>query len=339
MRCTKCKTTISISDWKCPKCGNNLLQLGAVELEESGKKDNHGRKSLVSEELHRGFTETAQSLVSSKIGASALFVNKKLQKILARHIPDEDIEQAFDTEILPAVDSLSREKDAQGLFVRAETEIKSQLGAPVYDHYVAKGGDVLKILRAGEVALALITGDGETIDLSVKMFPFFKASEKACSIHTAGRYKVLKDAPVVKELDSWVWNHKDNLYLYDAPGWLVDRKKTLTEVIHGIVFENDYFTGGSLRTGIALYVFGRDWVMKVRRGGDTGETRTFAIANILNAQGNDKDKELLANDLHELQKLRNERMHKDVEDDEEKVRASKALTYKCLRSMPGMLVV
>jgi len=335
MKCAKCNTQVSIADRRCPQCDSDLLQFGATISYESKRREAGAAKEMFFGELRREFDDNISDLDPN---AKKIFqpVASRLKRLFTRQLSDTEVEVVFDREIMPEVEDLAKDRGCEELLQKVEKEIRERLGDHAFYHYQHRGVDVLKILRAGEIACLVIDAEGQAVDLSIKMFPFFKASEKACSIHTKDRYGVLRKTPVIKEIDDWVWNHWDEISIEDIPGWLDDRKKTLAEVVHGIIVGNEYHTGGSLRTGIALYMFGRDWTLKVAQG-NLGQTKTFQISNILNAQGSDKEKESLAYELNELQKLRNERMHKDVEDEEKMVRQSRDLSYGCLRQIPKIL--
>lgn len=176
------------------------------------------------------------------------------------------------------------------------------------------------------------------MDLSVKMFPFFKASEVACWLHIKDRYRELKGSPFVKEIAEWIGNNIDNVFIEGIPQWVVERKKTLPEILNGILVESEYHLSSSLRTGVSLYVLGRDWILRIERK-DLSRSKEFKIRNILKAKGNDKDKEFLGENLCELQILRNERVHKGIEEDEKTVQQSRMLSYNCLKKIPEILEI
>lgn len=341
MICSKCNVKVSVTDSKCPKCGHDLLQFGgAVFYEDKGKDSGRygqGVKDMVFGGLQSAWKEDFSTLDPDKRKIYSPLANK-LKAFFQRHISEGALEDFFDREVLPLVDDLSKDKDNAELFHKVESAIKENLGSAIYDHYKSKGEDVLRILRAGEIANMLIDKKAGDIDLSVKMFPYFKASEKSCWIHTKKRYRALKDNPLIEEISEWFGKNYDNIYIEEIPKWLADRKKTLIEVMNGIITENDYYVGGSLRTGIAIYVLGRTWRMKGRRS-DLSQEKTFQINNILRTGGTNSEKELLAENLQELQVLRNERMHKDVEGDENAVTQSWWKSYVCLRGIAGVLTI
>ena len=110
------------------------------------------------------------------------------------------------------------------------------------------------------------------------------------------------------------------------------------EILNGILVESKYHLSGSLRTGVSLYVLGRDWILRIERK-DLSKIKEFQIKNILKAKGTDKDKETLAESLYELQDLRNERVHRGIEENEKKVQQSRMLSYNCLKKIPGILEI
>lgn len=317
MKCAKCNTEVSIADSRCKKCGQDLLQFDSTVFYERKAKDSFD--TLGSYE---------QKMVAT--------VKNRLKTLFQRHIPEERLEDYFDREVLPAVDDLSKDRANEEVLLEIEKKIREKLEAPAYNHYSSKGQDVLRILRAGELALLLMEDKIADMDLSVKMFSYFKASEKSCRLHTRARYQELRDDPLIREISEGLGRNDDSLSIDNIPEWLIHRKKTLIEVINGVLTENDYYLGGSLRTGIAIYVLGRTWGMKVRRA-DLSKEKTFQIKNLLRAYGSDSEKEALAGRLQELQRLRNERMHTDIEGDEKAVKQSRGLAYECLRGISGAL--
>ncbi len=338
MKCAKCDTQVTVADSRCPKCNSDLLAFGATVFYEKSKHTSDVSSPATGMVFGAAANELKSSLSGfnydeKKIFSPALQV---LKSVFSRHLSDEEIEKVFASEVLPAVDDLSKDKDNAGLFRKVEAAIKSNLGDTVYEHYKAKGSDVLRILRAGELANELMDKEKGDYDLSIRMFPYFKASEKSCWMHISPRYRMLKDDSLIKELSGWLGNNKDSIDIDNIPGWLDNRKKTLIEVINGILAENEYLLGGSLRTGIALYVLGRTWNMKVQRE-DLSKDKVFQIDNLLKADGEDTERIGLAENLKELQKMRNERMHKDVEGDEKAVNQSRRLSYECLQAIPEIL--
>ena len=340
MKCAKCSTEVTVADSHCPKCKSDLLAFGSSVFYEKSKHES---------DVSSPATEVVFGAVANEFKASLSgfnFYEKKIfspalqmvKKVFSRHLSEEEIDRIFDAEILPVVDDLSKDKENEEVFRTVEENIRENLKAHAYNHYRVKGEDVLKILRAGELALILMKDKTVDMDLSVKMFPYFKASEKSCWIHTRKRYQELKDNPLIEEISEWLGRNYDNILIEEIPKWLADRKKTLIEVMNGITTENGYYVNGSLRTGIAIYALGRTWRMKVRRS-DLSQEKTFQINNILRTGGADREKELLSENLQKFQGLRNERMHKDVEGDEKAVNQSRRLSYECLKMLPELLSI
>jgi len=341
MKCKKCNSEVLISDSKCPKCGNDLHQFGSTIFyepkERDGLRSSQTIKGMVIQELSKDIREGLENLDpwERKI---FIPIESRLRTLLAQHISDSEIENIFENEIVPTVDGLSKDKATEKVFKKVEEEIKNNLGYIVYNHYKNKREDVLKILRAGEIACILIRETPENIDLSIKMFPFFKASEVACYWHIHDRYRKLKNDPIVKDIADWIGSNVDNVYIENVPKWIAERKKTLKEIINGILTENEYYLNGSLRTGISLYILGREWILKIERK-DLSKTKEFQVRNALQAKGSNEDRESLAKSLNNIQDLRNERVHKDVEDNEQMVRTSRVLSYNCLKEIPIILEI
>ena len=228
MRCKKCNSEVSISESRCPKCGNDLLQFGSTVFyepkEREGPRYGQTIKDMVVQELNKDIKGGLESLDpwERKI---FLPIENRLKTLFARHISDSEIGNIFEDEIIPSVDSLSRDKAAEKVFKRVEEEIKNNLGFAIFDHYKRKGENVLKILRAGEITCILIKEDTKKMDLSVKMFPFFKASEVACWRHIHNRYRELKDGPFIKEIIEWVGNNFDNVFIEKIPNWIAEKKR------------------------------------------------------------------------------------------------------------------
>lgn len=341
MKCKKCNSEVSISESKCPKCGNDLLQFGATTLYDPKERDKERYskriKNSILGDLGNGIKETIEGfdLQEREILQP---VERRLRSLLLRSLPDSEWENTFDNEILPIIDALSKDRSAEKILKKVEKTIEDNLGHFVFSYYKNKVVDVLKILRAGEVTCILMKEDTKEMDLSVKMFPFFKASEVACWRHIYDRYQELKGSPLIKAIAEWVGNNVDNVFIERIPNWIVERKKTLSEILHGILVESEYHLSGSLRAGISLYVLGRDWILRIERK-DLSKIKEFQIKNILKAKGTDKDKEILAENLYKLQNLRNERVHRGIEENEKAVQQSRMLSYNCLKKIPEILEI
>jgi len=339
MRCKKCNSEVVISDTKCPKCGNDLLKFGSTLFSDSFGKKAHSQtiKNMVFGDLASEIRQATGSLDPWE-KKSLLPIENNLKNLFSRRMSDSEIENIFEKEVIPGIDELSKDKATQKIFMKVEEEIKNNLGYGIFDHYKNREEGVLKILRAGEVTCILMKENMKEMDLSVKMFPFFKASEVACWLHIKDRYRELKGSPFVKEIAEWIGNNIDNVFIEGIPQWIVERKKTLPDIMDGILAANEYHLSGSLRTGVSLYVLGRNWILRIERK-DISRIKEFQIKNILKAKGNDKDKEFLAENLCELQILRNERVHKGIEDSEKTVQQSRTLSYSCLRKIPEILEI
>jgi hypothetical protein len=341
MKCKKCNAEVSIADSKCPQCGNDLLQFGATTFYDPKERDKgrYGKKikDRILGDLGKEMKKTIEGFDPQEREILQP-IETRLRSVLLRSLSDSEWEKAFDDEILPTIDALSRDRSAEKIFKKVEETIKDNLGHIVFNHYKNKVVDVLKILRAGEITCILMREDTKETDLSVKMFPFFKASELACWRHIHDRYKELKGSPLIKAIAEWIGNNVDNVFIERIPNWIVERKKTLLEILNGILVESEYHLSGSLRTGVSLYILGRDWILGIERK-DLSKIKEFQIRNILKAKGTDKDKETLAENLYELQILRNERIHRGIEENEKTVQQSRMLSYNCLKKIPEILEI
>jgi len=259
-------------------------------------------------------------------------ITHRLQNILSRHLPDSEIETFFDNEILPAIDALSREADSKRIFDLAEKEIKANLGDTVYLHYKSKSEDILKILSAGEITFYLIPNGGGHIDLSVKMFPFFKASEVACRKHSVQRYRALERHESLQELDGFIRGNMDNITGKDIPRWFEEHKKAFLNLLDMLLGRRKKSNLVNARnTGISIQIFGRETI--------TIGNRSYAINNIFDVHGSSEAKEALAKDLCELQVIRNESIHETVEDQEGTVKEARRISYRCLKLIPKILEI
>lgn len=339
MKCKKCNTEVSIADSKCPQCGNDLLQFGATTFYDPKERDKerYGKriKDRILGDLGKEVKETLEGfdLQEREILQP---IETRLRSVLMRSLPDSEWENAFDNEILPTIDALSRDRSAEKIFKKVEETIENNLGSSVFDHYKSTGEDVLKILRAGEITYILIKENAKDIDLSIKMFPFFKASEVACHLHTHSRYEELKNNSTLNSIIDWMSDKPENIFIRAVPEWLLHKMGALLETAKGIFDGNEKKFGGCLRTGISICIFGKEWIMSIKC---KDKVKEFQIKNILKAKGTDKDKESLAENLYELQILRNERVHKGIEDSEKTVQQSRTLSYSCLRKIPEILEI
>ncbi|MEI6154529.1 MAG: hypothetical protein WCQ90_10625, partial [Deltaproteobacteria bacterium] len=88
-----------------------------------------------------------------------------------------------------------------------------------------------------------------------------------------------------------------------------------------------------------LYVFGRTWTIKIIRKDrhPPGNVKPFTIDNWLKVKGTDSERIDLAGRLREIQIMRNERIHENIEDDKAIVEKGRNLSYVCLRAIPEVL--
>lgn len=332
MKCAKCKCEVSISDRTCPKCGNDLLQFRATVFYEPKDKYSQrygqGIKDMVFGGLHDEMKEHIKTL-STEDRRVLIPIENRLKSLLSKHISDLEIENIFERDILPLIDDLKKDKDAEKIINNVEEAIKNNLGSDIFNHYKYKGSDVLKILRAGEITCLMITA--KDVDLSVKMFPYFKASEVACRVHTDMRYEKLVGSTLVKEIDRWIGDNKD-IYIRDVSKWFIEEKNNFIKVIDMLLGKKPKHDLSNCRsTGVSIYIFGRESI-------EIGN-KLFTLKNIFNTTGNMEDKEKLAINLCELQDLRNKRVHEDIESDDEIARESRNLSYRCLKTIPEILKI
>ena len=342
MKCKKCNTEVSIADSKCPQCGNDLLQFGATNFYDPKERDKerYGKriKDRILGDLGKEVRETIEGfdLQEREILQP---IERRLRSVLLRSLPDSEWENAFDNEILPTIDALSKDKSAEKIFKKVEETIEHNLGRFVFNHYKNREeGKILKILRAGEITFLLIKENTENIDLSVKMFPFFKASEVACRLHTHGRYEKLREDSTLNNIIDWMGNDPGNILIRAIPDWLTSKSKmrALLETVKAIFNGNEKKFSGCLRTGISICIFGKEWIMRIER---KDKVKEFQIENILKAKGTDEDKVALAKDLNNLQELRNERVHKGIEENEKTAQQSRMLSYSCLKKIHEILEI
>jgi hypothetical protein len=346
MKCTKCNSQVSIADSKCPKCGHDLLQFGSTVSYE--RKPGYGQeiKDMVFGEVKK---DTQESLKELDHNERRIFqpLENRLLSLFSRHISEEEIEEIFDEEIIIVVEEFSKNKDAEKIFIKIEENIKKALGF-AFDHYrnnavkiiykkkgkerIIKGEDILAMLRAGEIIQLLGIDNEKDIDLSVKMFPFLKASEVACKLHSFNRYKTLRGNSEYRDKFERFVNHiNSNIknIIKDVP-WLGRHKNPFNNflsLIWGLLKGNDHYDLYNCRnTAFSLYFLG---------GGLVG----FGDNNIFNTKGLKNDKSELAEKLCDLQALRNDRIHEIIEKDELVAGKCKSDSYDCLRTMPQILPI
>lgn len=341
MKCAKCSAEVTVADSRCPKCNNDLLAFGATVFYEKSKHTSDTSSpatgmvfGAVANEFKAGLS--GFNFDEKKIFSPAL---QMLKKVFSRHLSEEEIEKVFTAEVLPAVDDLSKDSDNDDLFQKIESAIRKNLGEAVYEHYKSKGADVLRILRAGELANELMDKEKGDYDLSIRMFPYFKASERASDYHASNRLKNLIKHPKTVELDSIVKGEEDNVWGQDIPEWLEGNRQKNIKGHRGAVkgllnlllkdSPNRKNLVNSRNAGLGIYFFGRDSL-------EMRNTR-INMNNVFDANGSLSERENLARNLCELQDMRNSRMHRDVETDAQLVNDCRNLSYMGLRGIPEMM--
>lgn len=361
MKCAKCNSQVSISDSKCPKCGHDLLQFGATEFYEPTTGDS-GRnrqdvKDMAFGTVSREIRNNMKALDSNEMKILSPIENR-FKNLFKRHLSDEEFDHVFNSEIIPTLAALRRDNSAEKSLKKIEETIRSKIGDNIFQLYenpdlkvkykdrngklkIVTGNNILDILRVGEIIFDNITTAcaGLTdVDFSAGMFSFFKASEVACLLHSHDRYDGLKDSPEIKKFTNWLGNDVEDVYIERIPPWLGRRKKTLFDTVRGIYAGNRDNINGCLRTGISIFVIGRNWVMELKRK-DSSELETYQLKNYMNALGKSEDKESLAESLSRLQALRNPRVHGGVEKDKNKMDESRELSYNCLKGIYKILEI
>jgi hypothetical protein len=360
MKCAKCNSEVSIADSKCPKCGQDLLRFGSTAFYEPKGKNSQrygqGVKDMVFGASGREIKDELESLSRDERKLLSP-VENRLKGLFARHLSDEEFDEVFTREVVPTLRDLERDRNSSASLRKIEKTIRSMIGDSIFQFYerpevrieyeykgkmkVTKGTDILDILRAGEIIFDHITNAyaGLTdIDFSACMFSYFKASEVGCLLHTYDRYADLRNSDEIEKFVKWLGNDLDAVYIEKIPSWLGNRKKTLFETVHGIYRGKGDHINGSLRTGIAIYVFGRNWTIELTRKG-ASQTETYQLKNHLNALGRNEEKEILAENLSKLQALRNQKVHSELEKDRSKITESRTLSYHCLKGIYGSLEI
>lgn len=351
MKCAKCNAEVSISDSKCPQCGNDLLKFGATVFYELKEKNNQGYGQKVKDMVYGGLHAEAKGLVKAfDAEDTRIFMpifEKRFLGLISRHLSDEELDELFDEEIVPTVNDLSKDLRVEKTFGEIEKDIKGRLGNAFNSYnntnlevtYKRKGkfktvksSDILAILRAGEIFFNVI-GEIKKIDLSAKMFPFFKAPEVACRLYAMKRYKTFinneefknKIEELSKLIDGNIKNIKDIRWISRHRGPFKNFFSLIRGLLKGI--PNDDLNN-CRNTGFSIYFLGGGLI-------DFGN-RQFAF-NMFNAKGSTKDKSELAGKLCDLQESRNERIHGKIEDDEQEAQNCRNNAYYCLREIPRIL--
>lgn len=344
MKCTKCNSEISIANSKCPKCGHNLLQFGATSFYESREKDSQGYRQEIKDMVFVGLREKEHELVDSldaeEIKVFVPILEKKLSTLVLKHLSDEAIERLYSSEIMPILDELARDRNAQLIFKKVESNIKKNLGEAIFQYY-QKWPEIIKMLSAGELVYLLIKK--EDVDLSVKMFEFFKAGEVACSEHAEKRLCRLINHEIVTDVDRVIGQgsddvRKDNVVGRDIPDWFDgDRQENIRGHKKAFVILLDMLLErknknnliNSRNTGLALYIFGRD-SLEIKG-------KYVTINNIFDARGPMSAREKLARDLCEIQTVRNEKIHDGIAVQKSEVDKWKGKAYDCLQAIPAIM--
>lgn len=345
MYCVKCRAMVSIADKSCPNCKNDLLQFGATVFSLPDEKHRPaaegiiGLKKAIWEEIREDMAGQVKPLDALEASIVKPLLDDLMNRLKVRYESDEQIERAFDTQVLPAVDRLKKDPDARELLREVDDLIRSRLGEDIFRHYEDKAEDVLKILRPGEIALSwldMLAG----ADFSVILFPFFKAVEQSCRLHTEERHARLKHHSQLKEIAAWLPTSAEDLSIEDIPEWLSHkrRKDKIIKVVRGLLAGGDDRTSGALGTAVSLYLFGRTGSLEIRRL-DLNETKAFRIDNLLETAGEVTLKEDLAWRLQRLQFYRNERIHEKVETNRDMVDCVRDMAYDCLKGLPRILPV
>jgi len=354
MKCAKCNSELSIADSKCPKCGHDLLQFGSTVFYDPKSKDSQRYGQGVKGVVFGGVgKETADNFASLDADERRILlpIENRLKSLFERHLSDEELEEVFFGQAIPLLNDLKKDSNAAKSLKKIETIIRSMIGDSVFQFYenpgvrieytyksrrkVVAGRDILDILRMGELVFDNIsnTFSGVTnVDFSAAMFAYFKAPEVACLLHSHERYADLHKSDAIESFLNWLGNDMNDVYIEKIPAWLGRRKRTLFETVHGIYNGEGDHINGCLRIGIAIYVFGRNWVMELKRSGSP-RIETYQLKNYMNALGKNDDKEALAADLSKLQAVRNPRVHNEVEKDKNKIVESRRLSYDCLKGV------
>ena len=321
MKCAKCNAEVSITDSKCLKCGHDLLQFGATAFYDQKGKDSsrygQGVKDMVFGGLQSAWKEDFNTLDPDEKKIYSPLANK-LKAFFQRHISEEALEDFFDCEVLPLVDNLSKDKDNAELFSKVESAIKTGLvNDEVYKHYgliTNEDTDIFRILRAGEMADELMGKQKEGYDLSIRMFPYFKAAELSCKMHAALRFKDLIDHPKVVELNQVINGRIGNIEGKDIPAWFdgddQGRKGHRGAVMSLLEMLLDPRSNkknliNSRNTGLGIYLFGRE-TLYIRNS-------IISMNNVFRAEGTYAERNALSQDLCEMQVMRNEKIHEKIE--------------------------
>lgn len=159
MFCAKCGTKTVISQSICPQCSSNLLELGATVFSPPLQKKSTSLMrqitSTLAETIRYEYSEFYRDIsAEEKVAMDYIYSRLKSQYESIRDV--ETIESLFENEILPVIDEIGQDKKTQRLIDEIDRKIKNNLGDDTYIHYKNKCLDVLKILRAGEIAICIM---------------------------------------------------------------------------------------------------------------------------------------------------------------------------------------
>lgn len=344
MKCSKCNAVVSMADRVCPKCNNNLLKFGTMSSQPENKDS--FRKSIKNK-VFAGFGEEMKEInnFTDSDGLEEIFakISKKLSNIFAKRMTEEEVDNIYETVVAQILDELYKDTIGKILCTKVELFIKNNLGDGVYQYYYNECHEIIEMLLAGELACIFLKT--ENIDMSVKLFEFFKSCEVACQIHTKGRLQQIINHPKVSMVDNAIgegtfYDRIKNIAGKDIPDWFEAEKDGKKNGHKGALLNLlDMLLGrasiknlrNSRNAGLALYVFGRE-LLQING-------KTIDISNIFKANGSMSDREILAKNLCELQYERNEMIHERVIDNNVEVEKWKRISYDCLKAVPAILNV
>lgn len=348
MKCNNCSSIVSVTEKNCQHCGHDLMPFGSMAFSEFNLNENTSDarrvKNLMFAELREEARGLGKFLQSDENRSVASILEKRIGRIFLRHASKEAIENLYDQEIIPFIDELSKDANADLLSSKLELVIKDNLGETNF-HYYMKWPEIKKMLFAGELVHLLVKN--KEIDLTVKMFEFFKVTEVVAKIHSEHRLQNLIDLPEVKSVDSVIGQGSDylrrrNVYGKDIPVWFdgdrdenkVGHKRAFYILLDMLISErkkDNTNLCNSRNAGLALYVFGRERISFIKGN--------ITINNVFDAKGLISDREVLARDLCELQVARNAKLHENRPVQEIEVNTWRTTAYRCLRAIPEILAI
>lgn len=342
MKCAKCNAGVSIADSRCPKCGQDLLQLwSTVSGEPENKSLSIGIPDILKKTIASSRDEMQKSTAHFDLLEKSVFqpIEGQLQRLFDRYLTDEELDAIFNNEIPPIIDQIDKDKSAEKTIQIVRDKIRKNLGDEIFRYYENKCPEIITMLFSGEMVCLLLKADD--IDLSVKMFEFFKATEVASAMHSENRLNLLIKDPAVVVVADIIDNNTGNIYSKDIPQWLDGNKKEEIEGHKGallgllklLLADNPSMRKlcNSRNAGLALHIFGRESI-------EIKGTKV-SINNIFDAKGSMIDREKLARDLCEIQAMRNKKIHEDIAELERDVETWKSTAYDCLKAMPMILKI